>query len=548
MARTEVRSKQIKDGGVKREDLNTTVTGRAVITRVIAGTGVSLSSTGVDSGTGDVTINATGGGPTPPPIETIASPSFTGITTNNTPTVIGELVIPDDDCVTFQIYISAQFDDNSTDKNYWAILSGAVRRRNDSDAELVGTVVITEDDENAPNYLANVSVDDDKLQVVVTGDTSEDVNWKARTFLINGQESSEEALIDFPTWDSADAFDFEKVSTAFKSRLKRHQHDFRYSLDFLGSLSGSLKYNGGVLAPNGCIYGVPRDSTSVLKIDTSNDTITTFGSFSGAGKWAGGVLAPNGFIYCIPHNSTEILKINPINDTTTTIGSLSGTAKWYGGVLAPNGCIYGIPWGSSTVLKIDTSNDNVSTFGSLSGSFKWGSGCLAPDGKIYGTPYWDGLGNSVLVIDPSNDTTTTFSSGTSAQNKWLGMCITHNELLVCAPIGDFGFLVIDYKNQTTFRPGNFGVVNAHEGIVYSFDGKACGVPKSSNISRKFDPVNFTTNFGWSYGAALNKYVGGIAAPNGAIYFIPSNETTVAKASFGVEYPIDFCLNPYYNKF
>ena len=57
MARTEVKSHQIKDGQVKRPDLNTTETGEAVVRKVVAGTNVTLSSTGVDSGTGDVTVN-----------------------------------------------------------------------------------------------------------------------------------------------------------------------------------------------------------------------------------------------------------------------------------------------------------------------------------------------------------------------------------------------------------------------------------------------------------------------------------------------------------
>lgn len=57
MARTEVTGVQIKDGQVKRSDLDTTTPGQAVITKLIAGTNISLSSTGVDSGTGDVTIN-----------------------------------------------------------------------------------------------------------------------------------------------------------------------------------------------------------------------------------------------------------------------------------------------------------------------------------------------------------------------------------------------------------------------------------------------------------------------------------------------------------
>lgn len=57
MAKTQVRSQQIEDGGVTRDDLNTTTTTKAVVTKIIQGANCSISSTGVDSGTGDVTVN-----------------------------------------------------------------------------------------------------------------------------------------------------------------------------------------------------------------------------------------------------------------------------------------------------------------------------------------------------------------------------------------------------------------------------------------------------------------------------------------------------------
>jgi hypothetical protein len=62
MARTTVRSDQILDSTVNRDDLNTVTTTKAVIAKVIAGTNITIGSTGVDPGTGDVTINASGGG------------------------------------------------------------------------------------------------------------------------------------------------------------------------------------------------------------------------------------------------------------------------------------------------------------------------------------------------------------------------------------------------------------------------------------------------------------------------------------------------------
>lgn len=56
---TGLRGRQILDGDVTRADLNTTTASQAVITRLIAGNNISITSTGVDSGTGDVTVNAT---------------------------------------------------------------------------------------------------------------------------------------------------------------------------------------------------------------------------------------------------------------------------------------------------------------------------------------------------------------------------------------------------------------------------------------------------------------------------------------------------------
>jgi hypothetical protein len=41
------------------------------------------------------------------------------------------------------------------------------------------------------------------------------------------------------------------------------------------------------------------------------DTTTTFGSLSGTDKWVGGVLAPNGMIYGVPYYATTVLKIDP---------------------------------------------------------------------------------------------------------------------------------------------------------------------------------------------------------------------------------------------
>jgi hypothetical protein len=64
MARTQISGIQVLDGSINRQDLNTTVAGQSVITKVLAGTGMVLTSTGVDSGTGDVTVGLVTGAQT----------------------------------------------------------------------------------------------------------------------------------------------------------------------------------------------------------------------------------------------------------------------------------------------------------------------------------------------------------------------------------------------------------------------------------------------------------------------------------------------------
>lgn len=71
----------ILGGSVIRYALNTTTPNQAVIRKIIAGNGISISSTGVDPGTGDVTISidvsgtggGTGGSGTPTAVGTVTS-------------------------------------------------------------------------------------------------------------------------------------------------------------------------------------------------------------------------------------------------------------------------------------------------------------------------------------------------------------------------------------------------------------------------------------------------------------------------------------------
>ena len=300
-----------------------------------------------------------------------------------------------------------------------------------------------------------------------------------------------------------------------------------------GSLSGGDKWVGGVLAGNGCIYGVPFDSTTVLKIDPSDDSATTFGSLSGGNKWNGGALAANGYIYCIPRNSTTILKIDSSNDSTSTFGSLAGSDKWSGGVLAGNGFIYGIPFDSTTILKIDPSDDSTSTFGSLSGDDKWQGGVLAANGCIYGIPFDS---TTILKIDTSDDSVTTFGSF-AGSDKWVYGVLAGNGCIYCIPYDSTVILKIDPADDSTTTFGSLTDGNKWIGGVLAGNGCIYGIPADSTTILKIDPSDDSvTTFDDLVGTS--KWQGGVLAGNGCIYGIPFDSTTVLKISFDTGLSVD----------
>ncbi len=68
----------------------------------------------------------------------------------------------------------------------------------------------------------------------------------------------------FPLW-SENNVQGKYYITAFGNNLK----SFSQTTTLFGSLSGTVKWQGGVLAPDGKIYGIPYNSTQVLEIGTA---------------------------------------------------------------------------------------------------------------------------------------------------------------------------------------------------------------------------------------------------------------------------------------
>jgi hypothetical protein len=321
-------------------------------------------------------------------------------------------------------------------------------------------------------------------------------------------------------------------------------------------LTNNSKWIGGVLAPNGKIYGIPYDSSSVLIIDPeTNQADTSITGLDGNSKWAGGVLASNGNIYGIPYDSSSVLVIDPETEqvNTSSITGLNGLGKWAGGVLAPNGKIYGIPYDSSSVLVIDTGTnpENISYITGLIGERKWLGGVLAPNGKIYGIPYDS---SSILVIDTDTDTISYIPLLVGNNSgKWIGGVLAPNGKIYGIPSNSSSILVIDPETDTIVINEIIGITGQFikwTGGILGLDGKIYGIPYNNSSVLIIDPdteeVNTTDITGLVSGG--EKWFGGVLVPNGKIYGMPSNSSSIHIIRPGLPRLPTWMISAYFNKF
>ena len=321
-------------------------------------------------------------------------------------------------------------------------------------------------------------------------------------------------------------------------------------------LTNNSKWIGGVLAPNGKIYGIPYDSSSVLIIDPeTNQADTSITGLDGNSKWAGGVLASNGKIYGIPYDSPSVLIIDPETEqvNTSSITGLNGLGKWAGGVLAPNGKIYGIPYDSSSVLVIDTGTnpENISYITGLIGERKWLGGVLAPNGKIYGIPYDS---SSILVIDTDTDTISYIPLLVGNNSgKWIGGVLAPNGKIYGIPSNSSSILVIDPETDTIVINEIIGITGQFikwTGGILGLDGNIYGIPYNNSSVLIIDPdteeVNTTDITGLVSGG--EKWFGGVLVPNGKIYGMPSNSSSVSIIRPGLPRLPTWMISAYFNKF
>jgi|GEM_PF-6627139 len=332
--------------------------------------------------------------------------------------------------------------------------------------------------------------------------------------------------------DLADTEHFERIKEIV---ISNNNNPIVESTRAIGSfLSGGNKWAGGVVAPNGKIYGIPANNFTVLEIDPETMATTTFGNVGAeADKWFGGVLANNGKVYGIPSTSASILEINPETRETILFGNAgAGEGKWRGGVLAPNGRIYGIPSNETRVIEINPETKEIFLFGNVGiGTNKWEGGVLAPNGKIYGIPR---NATTILEIDPEARTATSFGSVGTGINKWVGGVLAANGKIYGIPHNSTEVLEIDPIERAANTFGSIAnIALKWVGGVLLPNGKIYGIPHTATSILEVDPVTRTIRLFGDL-AGTQKWRGGTLAPNGRVYSIPFDATSSREMDFGVE--------------
>lgn len=324
------------------------------------------------------------------------------------------------------------------------------------------------------------------------------------------------------------------------------------------SVNSSEKWIGGVLAKNGKIYCIPHYASEILVIDPTTDTATTIPTESGNLKWFGGCLAPNGKIYAIPHTSSKVLVIDPETNETHTFSGMGGNRKWAGGALGPDGKIYCIPNEEYRIGVIDPETESVETFGNveinIGYSWKWRGGALGPDGYIYAFPS-NYQNNYVLKINPVTRTTQLIEHGLSAASGELFQGCVFDSGKGIFGVSNWFDSLTRYSTATgeVSRHGFLGDgTNKWFGGCLAPNGKLYFAPSDNSNILEVDPDTLTTTMlpvDTSHGLS-SKFHGAVVAPNGNIYFIPYGSDAVLKLTFNglTPFEADVCESSWLNKF
>jgi streptogramin lyase len=249
-----------------------------------------------------------------------------------------------------------------------------------------------------------------------------------------------------------------------------------------------VKYFNGVLVPDGRIFCGTQNSGNIGVIDTENKTFTSFGS--GITISNGGVLSPNGCIYLIPYNNSTMCKVNVSTNAITSIGSTPGGTPYNfnTGILGMNGYIYMFPHVASIILKINPEDDTYSTFTGITYSRRC---CMDRSGDIY---YGTSNSNPMYKFNPFTGVQTAL-----VNPGLVTFCLTYVDpgKIILSPNRYSGFISIYDITTNTLSPQidlyPYTGISGSQYITPPMllaDGYYYSYANTTNKILKINPVNF----------------------------------------------------------
>ena len=299
--------------------------------------------------------------------------------------------------------------------------------------------------------------------------------------------------------------------------------------------TGTVKWAGGVLGPDGYIYAAPTGAKKMLRVDPfskSTDLVGKDLSEMGYDEWNfwSALLGADGIVYSVPLHARFILGYNTTSEESEIIAEghplLQTRFKFGGGVLASNDAIYFMPHKYNKVVKFDPKHPDsiLIEVGLDMGDvfMKIPSGVVGSDGNIYGIP---GSHNQVMKIDVETDEISFIGDKFTGKLNWINGVLAKDGHIYCVPNMASQVLQIDTKNQTTRLVGpNLGIGLAKWfDFVEGKDGFLYGSPINSNNLLRFDHLTHKATLipldnRWH---GDTKWVGGVLAEDDHIYLIPS---------------------------
>jgi len=196
---------------------------------------------------------------------------------------------------------------------------------------------------------------------------------------------------------------------------------------------GRNKCMGTVLCCDGCLYGIPDNSTRIIFFDPANHTSSILGDEARSDFRCndGSVFGRNGCIYSLSyeHGTRKELKIDVVNNTYTLIGNEGYLPHNYWGeaVLGNGACMYWPPFEAKCTMKFDVETQTTSHLGHNFGVFdlKLFSGAVASTGAIYCIP---NHADKVLRIDTFQEFATKLEADMKEHSEVLGFLFEINNM------------------------------------------------------------------------------------------------------------------------